>query len=128
MSDVELTRGQVELKERLSSDIPYHIPSMFPETEGFFVSQANDAKIYVIRNVEPKLREKGFLREGETVLYVAKGYRETWLGSGVLAAIASSIGAAAMAPLNLLGLIATSVTRTLFIFTDLRIILLSNFL
>lgn len=125
MKDAELTRGQVELKERLSPDIPYHIASMFPETEGFFVSQANDAKVYVIRNAEPKFREKGFLREGEAVLYVAKGLKEAWSGSGLLGAMVASVGSVVMAPLNLLGLIATSVNRTLFVLTDRRILLLS---
>ena len=88
----------------LDPGIPYRLESMFPRLEGWGAKGELKRKGKIIRNVEPKLAE--MLRDGEEVLYIAKGVQYSF------------------AEHYFMGVWAMTINQTVFVLTNVRLIML----
>ncbi len=95
-----------ELRLQLDPQLPYNLDSMFPKLTGWGAKGDLKTKHKLIQQVEPLLRR--LLRPGEEVLYVAKGVQTKFSEQ------------------YFLGYWATLINQTVFVLTNLRLIMLHS--
>ena len=84
-TDDQILSRLKELKLELDPEIPYRLQNLFPTLDGWFVNNTIKQKAKLIRELEPKLT--GILKDGEEVLYVAKGVRHSFLEAMFMGAL-----------------------------------------
>jgi hypothetical protein len=94
-----------ELNITLSDDMPYRMTTLFPRLSGWGAKGEIKRKAKLIRNTEPRLRQ--MLNDGEEILFVSQGVQSSF-------SEAAFIG----------GLWANYINQTLFVLTNLRLILM----